>query len=62
MSRRAHRNADTSDLFNRANAARIEEARRRVRLARASHGGVRAAEQNLQRTVLDILREELGKR
>lgn len=62
MSRRAHEPADTSDLFNRANAARIAEARRRVRLARASHGGVRTAERDLQRTVLDILREELGKK
>lgn len=62
MSRRAHSNADTSDLFGRANAARIDEARRRLRLARASRGGVKAAERQLKLTVLDVLREELGKK
>lgn len=62
MSRRAHSNADNSDLFGRANAARIDEARRRLRLARASRGGVKAAERQLKLTVLDVLREELGKK
>lgn len=62
MSHRAQQPADTSDLFDRANAARIEDARRRVRLARATRGGVKHAQQELQKTVQDILREELGKR
>lgn len=61
MSPCAEQPADTSDLFDRANASRIEEARRRVRLARATRGGVRQAQRELQKTMQDILREELGK-
>lgn len=62
MSRKVETSEDTPDLFHAEHSARLKAAYQDVRLARAGNNGVRRAQTKLQKTLHDVLREELGRR